>query len=460
MEDKNEIDLTQNFDLSKIEKTIVNIGKDLENDIKNIPEIKEEDLYYFFYMKNIYNEKCTKLKEKEKFIKLIYILNQYLKERNDFIFLYFKKVNINLLFIILNGFITAEIKDSKQKKILLGTIKAIIDLFFSKDLFYFIYNKLSKIFRRFNTEQNKEILFDKFSKEFDIWNLLFDINKKNKINTDYFAFIGNQVLTLDNNEDKYQFDYVDIIIEFYEGINYLNESNNDFSLLDVQYADYGLHSVMLEGILSEKEKKNINNIFIRIDGESVCYLFDVEKDFKLKTDDNINKIMEFNRTSYFSKIEILKNYIGKIQSIKILAEFKDDDIKKMIYKIIPSENMQGYEVISSEGNHDFIKLYFSNKVIYNKIYKSLLYEDIRYYGGMESFIPLIKIIKYFISAFSDNKEKIEILSNMLIEVIKNIIKLVLYSNNNFENFQKILSSLIAGLAEINHVYPDNLKNDL
>ena len=460
MEEKNEIITNQISDMSKIVKTIINIGKDLENETKDVSLIKEENLYYFFFVKNIYNEKGTKLKEKEKLVILMNIINQYLKERNDFIFFYFKKLNINLPKIILNGYITTEIKDSEHKKNLLLTIKEIIDLFFSKKLFYFVYNKLSKIFRKYDLEENKEILLDKFIKIFDIWNLLFDINQKHKLDSNYFCFIGNQVLTLVNSEDKCQIDNVGIYIEFFEGVNYLNENNIDFSLFNIHYTDFGMHSLMLEGILNEKEKKNIKNIAIRVDGGSISYFFNVvEKDFEDNGFVKLNKIMEFTRESNFSKIEILKNYIGKIKTIKIIVKFKENNVKKLMYQIIPSAYGKGYEIIPTEGNLGFIQLYFNDKPICNKINESLLYEDIRYYGGIECFIPLIKIIKYFISSFSQNKDKIEMLYNMLIEIIKNIIKLVLYSNYNFENLKKILSPFLAALAEINHVLPNDIKSN-
>ena len=57
MEEKNEININRISDMSKIVKTIINIGKDLENEIKNDSLIKEEKLYYYFFEKNIYNEK-------------------------------------------------------------------------------------------------------------------------------------------------------------------------------------------------------------------------------------------------------------------------------------------------------------------------------------------------------------------------------------------------------------------
>ena len=114
-------------------------------------------------------------------------------------------------------------------------------------------------------------------------------------------------------------------------------------------------------------------------------------------------------------------------------------------------------------NEDFIRLCFEPleeiNLISSKIYKDILYEDIRYYGGMECFIPIIKIIKYFLETFREKEDKIKQLSEILIDINKNIFKFICYSKNNFENFKKILKQFLAALAEINHVYPKEMKND-
>ena len=195
MEDNHEIKNIKNSDISQDQNIIINIAKNLEEEIINNNELKDDNLYYYFFCKEIYNEKGTKILDNEKYIKLMAILDKYLKEEKYFIFLYFKKRNIDLIKIVINGYITSDIKDSNQKEILLKTIKDIICIFFSKNLFYIVYNKLSKIFRRFNSIEDKEMLFNKFSKIFDIWNLLFDIYEDSKYNSNYIAFIGNQILT-------------------------------------------------------------------------------------------------------------------------------------------------------------------------------------------------------------------------------------------------------------------------
>ena len=55
-------------------RDIINIGKFLQKGKNKIQEEKDENLYYYFYTKDIYNEKGTKLKNKEKFITLINII--------------------------------------------------------------------------------------------------------------------------------------------------------------------------------------------------------------------------------------------------------------------------------------------------------------------------------------------------------------------------------------------------
>ena len=441
------------------ENLIIKIGKDLNEDMNNInQEMKEENLYYFFFANDIYKEDGNAIKDKEKYIKLIYILDQFIKEKNDFIFLYFSKVNLDLMRIVLKGYISFDFQAQNQKQIILTTIKEIISLYFTRNLFYFIYNELSKIFRKFNSAKNKELLFDKFYKSFNVWSLIFDFKNKSKI-SNYIGFIGNQVLTLEKNIEEYILNKVYVYIEFEEGINPLNENNPDFSLVNVLYSKYGLHTLKSDGILTEKEKENVNNIFIQINGISISYMFNVENDSFIIDNDKLNKIMEFNKVSDITKIEILKNYIGKIKQFKIQISFKEKKYQNIEYEIIPGKNKQGYNIISIGENEEIVKLYFGDKILYSKINEELLFDDIRYYGGMECFIPIIKIIKYFMNFYKEDKERIDILNDILIKIMKKIIELTCYSKENFDNFKKILTSLIAAIAEINHVYPNNLKNN-
>ena len=434
-------------------RDIINIGKFLEKGKNKIQEQKDENLYYYFYTKDIYNEKSTKLKNKEKFITLINIINEYIKEGNDFIFLFFKKINIDLIKVIFNGYINFDISDNEQKEFLLGSIKNFISLFLPKNLFSLVYNKLSKIFRRFNLIDDKEILFDKFRKTFDLWKLLYNINNPKKLKENYLALLGNKFLVLLNskNINNFQFKEVNISIEFDEGIYGLNSINDDF--IKIIYHDHGIQAIKYKDIIKE-EKKEIKNIFCKINEESINCGYNKE---------NLKEMIKLNSLRNFSQIELLRNYIGKINKIILNVECKNEKLSKYEYEIIPKDSEEGYE-IKKYMNEDFIRLYFEPieeiNLISSKIYKDILYEDIRYYGGMECFIPIIKIIKYFLATFREKEDKIKQLSEILIDINKNIFKFICYSKNNFENFKKILIQFLAALAEINHVYPKEMKNDL
>ena len=462
-ENKNEI-----IEISKTKNNIINIGKYLEEKKEKIPEPNEQDLYYFFFKKEIYNEKGTKLLNKENFISLIKTLDDYIKEKTDFIFLYFKKIDIDIIKVLFNGYISYDISESISDKDLLETMKNIIPLFFSKNLFYIIYNKLSKIFRRFNLIENKEILFNNFCKIFELWKLIYDVNDKIKVNSNYFSFIGKKnlfIMNQGNNDGIFIFKEINIEIFFGDNDNsFFDEIKND-EIIKVFYNEYGSKVIKYKDIKFDENKEKIKSILFKIDEESINY--ELNKEYKSDSSINNEKFIQFiklDSSSNFGQIELLKNYIGKINKIKINIEFKDEQIQNYRYEINPEENDESFIINSFETKKNLIKLSFEMedkiKLISNKTYNDILYEDLRYYGGMESFIPLIKIIKYFISFFKDDENKINELSLILSEIMGNIFKFICYSKNNYKNFIKIISSLLGALAEINHAYPKDKINIL
>ena len=72
----------------------------------------------------------------------------------------------------------------------------------------------------------------------------------------------------------------------------------------------------------------------------------------------------------------------------------------------------------------------------------------------------MKIIKYFISFFKEDENKINQLNIILSEIMENIFKFICYSEKNYENFKKIIVPLLGALGEINHVYPNDKINNL
>ena len=335
-------------------------------------------------------------------------------------------------------------------------------MFFSKNLFYLIYNKLSKIFRKFNLIEDKEILFNNFCKIFDLWKLLYDVNDRNKVNSNYFTFIGKKTLFL-VNKDNYIFLFKEINIEIVfdeEKNSFINDFKNE-EFIRVLYIEYGEKIIKYKDIFNDKHKENINNIFLKINEESINY--QINKNIS-DNNDKLVQLIKFASQSNFYQIELLKNYIGKIKEICIEIEFIDEKKDKFKYEIIPEENEENFSINLSETNKNIIQISFevneNKKLISSKIYEDILYEDIRYYGGFESFIPIIKIIKYFISFFKDDENKINQLDVILSEIVGNLFKFICYSKNNYENFKKIIIPLLGALGEINHVHPNDKINNL
>ena len=105
MKEKNEIIQKEVSEISQNNKIIIKIGQNIENE--KVQELNEENLYYFFFSKELYNEKGTKLLNKEKYIPFLNILNEYIKEKNDFILLFFNNYrnhfNTYIIFFFINA---------------------------------------------------------------------------------------------------------------------------------------------------------------------------------------------------------------------------------------------------------------------------------------------------------------------------------------------------------------------
>ena len=83
--------------------------------------------------------------------------------------------------------------------------------------------------------------------------------------------------------------------------------------------------------------------------------------------------------------------------------------------------------------------------------------EIEYFGGLECFIPLFKIIKYINNKIGENEIKIEEKENYINkaikwikDILKIIFKLICISKNNYIYFHKIIIPLICSFAEITH----------
>ena len=151
------------------------------------------------------------------------------------------------------------------------------------------------------------------------------------------------------------------------------------------------------------------------------------------------------------------NMISKTLNINIK---KEKFSEKFTYDLfLKNENNNDNSDIKSESENyiKFKRIKFGN-IKWSSRKKRL--SSIKYYGGIECFIPLFKIIKYIIEYLGNNKKEnqnqkeIDDYLNKSIIWIKDIIKIILrlisLSEKNYLNFQNVIIPLIGAFAEISH----------
>ena len=453
---------------------ITNIGHLLNNDeeLKSLNEKNDINslFYYFINKEKIYNKKGTKPINKNNFMNLINILKEYINQNEDYILYYFTKIKVDMLKVIINGYIDFKLEE-KEKNEIYNFIIIIIPFFFDKKIFYYIYKKLSKIFRTFTFSENKKLLLEQFNKIFDIWKLLYKVENLKIVNQSYIALLGNKNgLVLDFNQFKKRakINSVIISIEFSPLFQKNNINENTFTFLKTYYKNVESIEVKLFNIRANEQEK-INKINFKITPNFYNYNINGSLEFE---NENKNIIIAMHDSKCeIEKIEILKNYIGTIKSFNVVVEYNNNKNRTEFYLTLKDNfekgqkfyNIESVSNSESTDKEEKIQLYFyspDEKLMSYKKMNEIFYEDIKYYNGIECFIPILKIIKYFIDEFKNDSEKIISLYKYIIQIMKVIINIICYSKKNYSNFQKIFTSLIGALAEINHVLPKNYQKDL
>ena len=453
---------------------ITNIGHLLNNDeeLKSLNEKNNTNslFYYFINKEEIYNKKGTKPINKNNFMNLVNILKEYINQNEDYILYYFTKIKVDILKVIINGYIYFKLEE-KEKNEIYNFIIIIIPFFFDKKIFYYIYKKLSKIFRTFTFSENKKLLLEQFNKIFDIWKLLYKVENLKIVNQSYIALLGNKNgLVLDFNQFKKRSKINSIIIsiEFSPLFQKNNINENNFTFLKTYYNNVEPIEVKLFNIRANEQAK-INKINFKITPN--FYNYNINESLEFENENKNIIIVMHDSKCEIEKIEILKNYIGTIKSFNIIIEYNNNKNRTEFYLTLKDNfekgqkfyNIESVSNSESTDKEEKIQLYFyspDEKLMSFKKMNEIFYEDIKYYNGIECFIPILKIIKYFIDEFKNDSEKIISLYKYIIQIMKVIINIICYSKKNYLNFQKIFTSLIGALAEINHVLPKNYQKDL
>ena len=447
--------------------------------------------------KNALNKNKTKLLNKENYLYLIKIINKTSGQEFINFLSFFNKINIHIHKIIINGYIQYDVTGHENN--ILDIISKTIDIYYNKDIFYFIYKKLSKIYRRHDLIKDFNCI-KKINKLFTLWKMLYNFSKKilyNDLNNPNFIFFPNTKEENKNIEieikDANKAKNFTIIISFLNSpILDLNNINDKFEFIKIYNNENKFYILKLSDINSDDNNNKdipLSKIFqIKFSFSHNHYIIDINEKQKIIE----KKKVDFNFDS-ISKIEILNNFYGEIPSIIIEKEYStlfkssrklkielEKDILNDKIKIISNDTLKEIaekETFDKNKNtvYKYYGIIFSIRVNCNNIgnifkqFKKDLF-NIEYYGGLNSFIPLFKIIKYEINSLKEindknknnnnEKEKAEIYSEInnyfdklfiwIKDILKLIIKLICVREKNFKYFKKIIVPLIGSIAEILH----------
>ena len=432
------------------------------------------------------NKKGTKIPDKSKYMYFLEILKKKLYiEEDDYIIPFFAEKNIYIPKIIINGYIEHQL-NSEENKMVISLINKIFPLIMNKKYFVYIYKKLSKIFRRINTLNNDETLIPKFLNIFDIWKLFYTYNDDLKLSEKYISFYGNNCINVKIPNVCKNHVHTELVIHFIKSplFTILNKTKKEFSFIKLYKLDNKgnkeeLLKLKYDDIIqmnSDKEKKYKNNICkIKITIYETKIVYEINDDEEKKEIKNIG-----NNIDKFNKLKILSNFSGKISLIEILRIYKNENItkiditpgkEKLNYILNPhhvkKEKEKGNANNNDENEAFDIKIKNNNKKsVFYKYYPEILYDDIEYYGGLECFIPILKIFQKLLSKeiLIDNKLINSNYSNKIKDSYKNFFKVMINtiycSEKNLLNFFKIIVPLIGAISEINDSLDVNIKKEI
>ena len=476
---------------------IITKNNEINEEINNIMNILTN--------KNIFNDKKTKQIFKKDYEFIIRIFKNL--DNNEFInFFNYLNQNIPILKILIFGYIEFDTEE-KINDILLKMISKGINIDYNKSLFYYIYKKLSKIYRRHSLLKDLKSI-QKFEKLFNVWKLLYN-NIYQNYNQD-LIYLPDFIFLPDLNKES---KFVEI------AINDENETKNlkvsiyfkNSPILNINTIDKYFSFVKLyddKGGIFELKYNDIN----LDENETFSKISKIKFDFSINGYDiyinkkiNVSKKLDMEiNFNCIKKIEILNNFLGEISSVILKKNYEAfnkyeescPSVQPLKIKIFRNNNENKIQIktnaykipINEKENKNkeekknlYLYQYcgdsFSIKINYVKIEnKDILKKgkinlcEIEYLGGLNCFIPLFKIIKYIMNnlkniytnkKLENEKEKLEFLSEInkyidkslewFKDILKTIVKIICISEKNYKNMKKIVVSIIGSIGEIYHL---------
>ena len=414
--DKNKVNIIKNEEFNITTERKENLEKEMEINEEELTELS--DIIFF---QKIFNRKKTKIILQKDYEFIIKIINKLKEKEFELFFRYLHDIKISIFKIIVNGFIEFNFNDENKEKNIINIISRVISLCLNKNMFYFIYKKLSKYYRkRYKIDSIDSI--KKFEKTFKVWKALYNpLNIKSfyENNKSFIPFFSlpnkknNNITIIYDTKEKYHFGITIKILPL--PILKVNKKNKDFFFIKFHDDKNQTFVVKYNDIFS-----NGNNCLSKIDEIGIIFL-QHSVNAKLKPSDEVITIKNESKFYFYSisKIEILGNFVGYISSISIYNHSYDideqgnskkynikiskDTDNKIQYKIYLNSELKepNYQIeginLEQIFSKKFIDLNNNNKDIMKRT-KSL--GTIKYYGGFESFIPIFKIFKYLINLLS------------------------------------------------------------
>ena len=478
---KNIINIIKKENFEDNENLCNDIKNDVvENDENKINIIKNDD-YITTHENKEELKKEMEISEKE--LNIIKIINKLKEKEFKLFFRYLHDIKIPIFKVIANGFIEFIFNDENKEKNILNIISRVTSLCFNKNMFYFIYNKLSEYYRK-NYKIDSIDSIKKFEKIFKVWKLLYNpLNIKSfyENNNSFILFFSkskkeNNNITINyDTKKRYHFGIKIKFLPF--PILEFNKYNNDFFF--IKFHDKNKTFVVKYNDIISNENNCLSNI-----DEIVFTIQQHSINAQLKPSDEVINLKNENKFSFVSvsKIEILGNFTGYISSISIYnnnididelgyskkykIKIRKDTHNKIQYTIFMNDEQkeQNYQIeginLEQIFSKELIDLNNNNKDI---IERTRCLGKIKFYGGFESFIPIFKILKYIINnlynMISNKNENESILNfyiNESIAWIKDILKIMLnmicLSEKNYQNFKNIIIPLLGSLSEIYHIF--------
>ena len=346
--------------------------------------------------------------------------------------------------------------------------------FISKDIIMSIYSYFSNIYNDINNNNqlNKyDFNINKFRKMIKLWKLFYTFNdNKKEYSESSFCSIGGGMLISFHKPFSLENKHIIIKIKFYE-------NNND--IINNNYSDIfneNIHFLNINKIVPinynyfKEFYENKNIIIVLISFKIFQKQINIIILYKYNNSNEIKKkeiIVKEKTIKDISKIYLLENYIGQINTIKIKLLKKENNKSKCyseyLYRPLLNidndylrESINEKNPAEKEERNNIYKLKIINKNLFkvNYInYNHKKFHIVDYFGGIIQLLPFANLIKmlYLNEKLNNNiikKDRKELYISFINDILSGLFHSLLYSKINHEIIKKYFLFVFSILLEM------------